>query len=126
MSPWTKLAAAIAIEVCATLALRQSDGFTKLGWTAAMLAGYIVAFYILSTITDQLPIGTIYAVWSGAGTAVVAAIGIWAFDEELSALRVGGLVLIVVGVVALNLGSAGHGGTAEASAAPPAAAEPAP
>lgn len=127
MSPWIKLAAAIAIEVCSTLALRQSDGFTKVGWTAAMIVGYITAFYILSKITNELPIGTIYAVWSGAGTAVVAAIGIWFLDEELTALRVGGIVLIILGVVALNLGGAGHGeATTEASAGPPPAAEPAP
>lgn len=120
MSPWTKLALAIAVEVCATLALRQSEGFTKPGWTAAMIVGYGVAFYLLSTITKDLEIGTIYAVWSGAGTAIVAAIGVWAFDEELSVLRVAGIVLIVLGVVALNLGGASHGGeraSAEARAA---------
>ncbi len=122
MSPWIKLAAAIAIEVCATLALRQSDGFTRPGWTAVMIVGYIAAFYILSQITSELAIGTIYAVWSGAGTAIVAAIGVWVLDEELSALRVGGIVLIVLGVVALNLGGSGHAPTAEASAAPPATA----
>lgn len=126
MSPWIKLAAAIAVEVCATLALRQSDGFTKAGWTAGMIAGYLLAFYLLSQITNQLAIGTIYAVWSGAGTAVVAAIGIWAFDEELTAPRVGGIVLIVLGVVALNLGGSGHAATTEASAGPTASAESAP
>ncbi|MBJ7470840.1 MAG: multidrug efflux SMR transporter [Solirubrobacteraceae bacterium] len=113
MSPWIKLAAAIALEVCATLALRQSDGFSKPGWTILMIVGYLLAFYILSKITSELAIGTIYAVWSGAGTAVVAAIGIWIFDEELTALRVGGIVLIVLGVVALNLGGSGHGEQAQ-------------
>lgn len=122
MSPWIKLALAIAVEVCATLALRQSEGFTKPGWTVAMIVGYGVAFYLLSTITDDLEIGTIYAVWSGAGTAIVAAIGVWAFDEELSVLRVVGIVLIVLGVVALNLGGAAHGGGEHASAKTPAAA----
>lgn len=122
MSPWIKLAAAIAVEVCATLALRQSEGFSKPGWTVLMFVGYGVAFYLLSQITDELEIGTIYAVWSGAGTAIVAAIGVWAFDEELSVLRVAGIVLIVTGVVALNLGGAAHGEQARSGPPAPSAA----
>lgn len=122
MSPWSKLALAIAVEVCATMALRQSEGFTKPGWTAAMFVGYAIAFYLLSQITDDLGIGTIYAVWSGAGTAIVAAIGVWAFGEELSVLRVAGIVLIVLGVVALNLGGAGGHGSGEHASGPPAPA----
>ncbi|MDO9352161.1 MAG: multidrug efflux SMR transporter [Solirubrobacteraceae bacterium] len=108
MSPWVKLGIAIAVEVTATIALRQSDGLSNPWWTALMVVGYVTSFWLLSQITGQLEIGTIYAIWSGAGTAIVAVLGVWLFSENLSALKVGGLVMIILGVAALNL-AGGHG-----------------
>lgn len=108
MSPWVKLAIAIVVEVTATIALRQSDGLSNPWWTALMVVGYVLSFWLLSQITAELEIGIIYAIWSGAGTAIVAVIGVWAFSEELSALKVAGLVLIIAGVAALNLAGSGH------------------
>lgn len=109
MSPWVKLGIAIVVEVTATIALRQSDGLSNPWWTALMVGGYIVSFWLLSQITAELEIGIIYAIWSGAGTAIVAVIGVWAFSEDLSALKVAGLVMIIGGVAALNLAGGGHG-----------------
>lgn len=116
MGPWTKLALAIVVEVAATLALRQSDGMTQPLWTAAMVIGYLISFWLLAQITGDLEIGVIYAVWSAAGTALVAAIGIAIFGEQLSALKIVGIALIIAGVVALNLG--GGGGHGERAASP--------
>ncbi len=75
MGPWLKLALAIVVEVLATVALRQSQGFSQVGWTIVMVVGYLVSFWLLAQITDQLEIGVIYAVWSAAGTAIVAVLG---------------------------------------------------
>lgn len=119
MGPWTKLALAIVVEVAATLALRQSDGMTQPVWTAAMVIGYLVSFWLLAQITGDLEIGVIYAVWSAAGTALVAAIGIALFGEQLSALKLVGIALIIAGVVALNLGGGGGHGEAASRSAPP-------
>jgi small multidrug resistance pump len=120
MSPWVKLAFAIGLEVCATISLRQSHNFTNLWWSAAMVVGYIGSFALLAQITDQLEIGVIYAIWSAAGTAVVATLGIMLFNEQLTLTKVIGLVLIIAGVVALNLGESGGSGE-ESANAPPAA-----
>lgn len=116
MGPWLKLAIAIVVEVLATVALRQSQGFTQVGWTIVMAVGYLTSFWLLAQITDQLEIGVIYAVWSAAGTAIVAVLGIALFNEGVSPLKVAGLVLIIAGVVALNLG--GGGGHGEVQAKP--------
>lgn len=113
MGPWAKLALAIVLEVTATIALRQSQGLTNLGWSVVMVVGYLVSFWLLSQITDQLEIGVIYAVWSAAGTAIVAFLGIALFDEGVSLMKIVGLALIIGGVIALNLG----GGHAEAAPA---------
>lgn len=119
MGPWLKLALAIVVEVLATVALRQSQGFSQTGWTIVMVVGYLTSFWLLAQITDQLEIGVIYAVWSAAGTAIVAVLGIALFDEGVSGLKVAGLVLIIAGVVALNLGGGGGHGEASGSSHEP-------
>jgi len=123
MGPWAKLSLAIVIEVIATVALRQSDGFTKAGWVALMLVGYIISFYLLAQITGELEIGLIYAVWSATGTAIIAVIGILAFNESLNALKIVGLALVILGVVALNISGSAH---AELPSAAPTDSSPAP
>lgn len=100
------LALAIAAEIVATLSLRASDGFTRLGPSVAVVVGYATAFYLLSHVLRRLDLGIVYAIWSGVGTAAVAAIGIVALGEPATALKLGSLALIVAGVVGLNLAGA--------------------
>ncbi len=97
------LATAIAAEVAATLLLRQSHGFTRLLPSLGVCAGYALAFYLLSLTLREIELGTAYAVWSGAGTAVIFCIGILFLAESSSPLKIISLVFIVIGVVGLNL-----------------------
>ncbi|MFE2068873.1 DMT family transporter [Streptomyces sp. NPDC059467] len=100
------LAGAIAAEVAATTAMKYSDGFSRL-WPSLLTAlGYVVSFLLLARTLKTVPIGTAYAIWSGAGTATVAVIGLMLFGEGLNLVKVAGIVLIVGGVVVLNLGGA--------------------
>ncbi|MBA3278945.1 MAG: QacE family quaternary ammonium compound efflux SMR transporter [Geodermatophilaceae bacterium] len=99
------LAGAIASEVIATLSLRASEGFSKLGYTAVVVVGYVAAFVLLSmTLTRGVPLGVAYGIWAAVGVAAVAVLSIPLFDEGLSVTQVGGLVLVVLGVVALEAG----------------------
>ncbi|WP_201325473.1 multidrug efflux SMR transporter, partial [Burkholderia sp. E168m23] len=65
------LAIAIVAEVIGTSALRAADGFTRLGPSVLVVAGYGVAFYCLSLTLRTMPVGIIYAVWSGAGIVLI-------------------------------------------------------
>jgi small multidrug resistance pump len=101
---WLLLALAIATEVTATVALKLSNGLTHLAWTVVVAAGYISSFVFLAqALRRQLEVGTAYAVWSGAGTAAIAVIGALFLGETLTALKIGGIALIIGGVVLLNL-----------------------
>ncbi|GAA3664975.1 multidrug efflux SMR transporter [Nonomuraea antimicrobica] len=105
---WLLLAFAIASEVLATSALKLSNGFTHLGWSIVVAAGYITSFALLAQVLKlQLDVGTAYAVWSGAGTAAIALIGAAFMGETLTPLKIGGILLIIGGVVVLNL-AGGH------------------
>jgi len=97
------LSLAIVTEVAGTVALRYSDGFTKLAPSAIVVVGYGASFWLLALVLRELSIGTTYAVWSAAGTALIAAVGVFAFGEPATALKLASLGLIVLGVVGLNL-----------------------
>jgi multidrug transporter EmrE-like cation transporter len=96
------LSLAIVTEVVGTVALRYSDGFTKLVPSAIVVLGYGASFWLLALVLKELSIGTTYAVWSAVGTALIAAFGIFALGEPATALKLGSLALIIIGVVGLN------------------------
>lgn len=101
---WLLLALAITAEVLATTALKLSNGFTHLAWTAAVALGYITSFTLLAqALKLHLDMGTAYAVWAGAGTAAIALIGAAFMGETLTPLKIGGILLIIGGVIVLNL-----------------------
>jgi small multidrug resistance pump len=94
---------AIVAEVFGTSFLRSSAGFTKPLPSLAVVAGYGLAFYFLSLTLEQIPVGVAYAVWSGAGVTLIAAVG-WLFlGQSLDLPAILGMGLIVAGVVVLNL-----------------------
>ena len=97
------LAAAIVFEICGTTSLKLSDGFTRLGPSGAVVICYIASFGLLSLALRGIELSIAYAVWSGVGTAVVAAIGILWFDEQAGVWKLVCLALIVLGVAGLHL-----------------------
>jgi small multidrug resistance pump len=101
--PAIYLAIAILAEVAGTVALKYTEGFTRLGPSSAVLLGYGVSFWMLALVLRHLPIGLTYAVWAAAGTALIATIGIVAFGEPATTLKLLSLGLIIAGVVGLNL-----------------------
>ncbi|KND61895.1 Ethidium bromide-methyl viologen resistance protein EmrE [Candidatus Burkholderia verschuerenii] len=96
------LAIAIVAEVIATSALRAFDGFTRAIPAAVVVVGYGVSFYLLSLSLSlslrTLPVGIVYAVWSGAGIVLITLF----FKQTPDLAAVIGMGLIVSGVVVLN------------------------
>ncbi|GAA1214697.1 multidrug efflux SMR transporter [Kitasatospora nipponensis] len=101
--PYLLLALAIAAEVCATTCLKLTDGFSRLLPSVAVVLGYALSFALLGRALRAIPVSVAYAVWSGAGTAAVAAIGVAAFGESMGRLQWLGIALVIAGVVVLNL-----------------------
>lgn len=107
MHPIAWLVTAIGTEIVATTALKLSDGFTRLGWAAVVVVGYGISFYALSVALRSIPLGIVYAVWSGVGTAAIVVIGYVLFREVLDAVKLAGIGLIIAGVVILNASGSG-------------------
>ncbi|RKR91635.1 small multidrug resistance pump [Micromonospora pisi] len=103
---WILLAGAILSEVTATIALRISNGFSKLVPSVIVVVGYLIAFGLLAEVLKRgMPVGVAYGVWSAIGVALVAAIGAAFLGDSLTWIQVGGLVLVIAGVAALELGA---------------------
>jgi small multidrug resistance pump len=102
--PLFLLGVAIAVEVLATSMLKTTDGFTRLVPTLGCLAAYAVSFALVAQVVQRMPVGVVYAIWSGVGTAAVAGIGVVFLGEAMTAFKAAGLVLVILGVLALNLG----------------------
>jgi small multidrug resistance pump len=103
MSAWAYLSLAILAEVIATSALKASSGFSQLWPSIIVVIGYGIAFYCLSLALRSVPLGIAYAIWSGAGTALIALIGVVLYKQKLDAAAICGIGLIVAGVLVLNL-----------------------
>ena len=97
------LVIAIVAEVIATSALKASDQFSKILPSIIVVIGYGVAFYYLSLVLKTIPIGVAYAIWSGAGIALVTVVGLVFFDQKLDFAAIIGISLIVAGVVVMNV-----------------------
>jgi small multidrug resistance pump len=104
MNAYVLLVIAILTEVVGTTFLKLSDGMTKLLPTAVVVACYAAAFWLMSLTLRTLPVGLVYAIWSGIGIAGVKAIGVGFFKEPLDLPAIAGTLLIVAGIGVLHLG----------------------
>lgn len=97
------LAAAIFAEVVGTTALARTDGFTRLVPSLITVIGYAAAFYFLSHPLRVLPVGVVYAIWSGLGIVLIAAVAwVW-FGQRLDLPALIGMGMIIAGVMVVNL-----------------------
>ncbi|MGP3591746.1 SMR family transporter [Vagococcus sp. WN89Y] len=97
------LGIAIISEVIATTALKASESFTRLLPAAVSVAGYCVAFWCLTIPMRTMPTGVIYAIWSGAGIVLIAAVAWLLQGQKLDIAAIAGIGLIIAGVLIINL-----------------------
>ena len=102
--PWLWLAVAGLFEVAWVVLLKQSDGFTRLLPSLATILAIAASFWCVSQALRVLPMGTVYAVWTGIGAAGGLAWGILMQNEPAGALRIACVGLILAGVAGLRLG----------------------
>lgn len=102
---WLFLAGAILCEVAATLALKvASSGRPR--WYAAVLAGYLVAFALMTrALGGGLGLGVAYGIWAATGVALTATLSKPLFGEPLTRTMLCGIALILLGVLAIEIGA---------------------
>ncbi|AXI46611.1 QacE family quaternary ammonium compound efflux SMR transporter [Sulfitobacter sp. SK012] len=97
------LALAVLAETIGTTALQASQQFTKPWPSVLVVVAYAVSFYLLSITLKAMPVGVVYALWSGLGIILIAGIGFVVFNQKLDLPAVLGLGLIISGIAVIHL-----------------------
>jgi quaternary ammonium compound-resistance protein SugE len=106
MSPpaaWLALVAAGLLDVGWAISMKYAEGYTRLGWSIASLALLAAFVFLLGRALQVLEIGVAYTVWTGIGAAGTLTMGVLLFGETLNPVKIAGIVLVMIGIVALKL-----------------------
>ncbi|MDF4886821.1 SMR family transporter [Vibrio parahaemolyticus] len=103
MPPMLALSIAIVCEVIATSYIPKTEQFTKVMPSTVVLIGYGIAFFLLSVTVQTMPVGVVYAIWSGAGIVLVATVGYFVYGQSLDLPALVGIGFIIAGVLIVNL-----------------------
>ena len=103
MPAYLILALAVLAETIGTTALQASQQFTRLWPSILVVLAYAVSFYLLSMTLKVMPVGVVYALWSGLGIILIALIGFAVFGQRLDLPAVLGLALIICGIAVIHL-----------------------
>lgn len=102
---WYFLSGAILFEVAGTTCMKLSHGFSVLVPSVLMFAFYACAFFLNTVAVKTIELSVAYAIWSGVGTALTAAIGMLYFKEPASTVKMISLTMIIIGVMGLHSAS---------------------
>jgi small multidrug resistance pump len=105
---WLFLAAAILLEVAGTVSMKLSHGFAQTLPSVLLFLFYGASFTCLNFALRSIDVSVAYAIWSGLGLILIAAIGMLVLRESAGALKIGSIALIVLGVVGLYSGGVEH------------------
>ena len=94
---------AILTETLGTTALQASQQFTRFWPSVAVVLFYGASFYLLAGALRYMPVGIVYAIWSGLGIVLIACIGFVLFGQKLDSAALLGIGLIVAGIVVIQL-----------------------
>jgi len=97
------LTLAILTETVATSAIQASQQFTRVWPSLVVVIGYVASFYFMALTLKFMPIGIVYAIWSGIGIVLIAAIGYIVYDQKLDIPALFGIALIIAGVAVIQL-----------------------
>jgi small multidrug resistance pump len=110
MTAYYYLAIAICAEVIATVSMKAVKGISTPLPLVLVIAGYALAFWMLTLVVRSIPVGVAYAVWAGMGIVMVSVAALFIYGQKLDVPAMAGMALIVLGVVVIQLFSktAGH------------------
>lgn len=108
MQHWLLLVGAIALEIAGTTSMKLSQGFTRMVPSVLLFVFYLGSIVALTLALRRIDVSVAYAIWSGLGTAAIAVIGMLFFREDIGAVKLVSIGLIVIGVIGVNLGGVRH------------------
>ena len=99
---WVILLIGSLCEVGWLVGMKYTEGFTRLWPTVIMLFFMMASMGCLGLAMKSIPAGTAYAVWTGGSIAAVGLVGVFFLGEPATVLRIGSIILIMVGMIGLR------------------------
>jgi small multidrug resistance pump len=94
---------AVVFETFGTANLQASHQFTKF-WPSVFVAlGFACSMYFLTLTLKYMPVGVVYALWSGLGIVLITAIGVVFFKQSIDGWAIAGMGLIIAGIAVIQL-----------------------
>jgi multidrug transporter EmrE-like cation transporter len=93
----------ILCESAAVVFMKLSNGFQQKQYAVAAMITYAASFILLTLSLKQLQAGIANAIWAGTSTLLVAAAGVYIFNEKLNPIQIVSMLLIAVGLIGLNI-----------------------
>jgi len=109
MSPpfaWLMLVTAGLLDVGWAISMKYAEGYTRLGWSIVSLALLAAFVFLLGRALQVLEVGVAYTVWTGIGAVGTLTMGVLLFGEALNPMKIAGIILVLVGIVALKFAPA--------------------
>jgi quaternary ammonium compound-resistance protein SugE len=103
---WLALITAGLLDVAWAISMKYAEGYTRVGWSLVSLALLAAFVFLLGRALQILQVGTAYAVWTGIGAVGTLLMGVVLFGETLSPVKIGGIALVLIGIVALKFAPA--------------------
>jgi paired small multidrug resistance pump len=97
---WAKVLIAAFFEVFWVIGLKHADDLWS--WIGTIIS-IAISFYGLIMAGKKLPVGTVYAVFVGLGTAGTVAAEILFFGEPFKVVKLLLILLLLLGVIGLKL-----------------------
>lgn len=82
---------------------RESTGVVATYWYVGFVVCLTISMLLLVKVTQELPIGTAYAVWTGIGAIGTVIIGIVLFNEPVDFWRLFFISSLIISVIGLKI-----------------------
>lgn len=103
MPVYISLVLAVIAETIGTTALQASQQFTRLWPSVLVVLAYGASFYLLSMTLRSMPVGVVYALWSGMGIVFIALIAFIVFGQKLDLAALLGMGMIMGGIIVIQV-----------------------
>lgn len=82
---------------------KETTGSESAWWMAGFFVCLTISMILLYKATQQLPIGTAYAVWTGVGAVGTVLVGIFIFKEPSDFWRLFFLTTLIASIIGLKV-----------------------
>src|SRR5699024_11776757 len=102
MKFWFGLSMAIVFEVIGVTFLNYSEGFSRMIPTTIAVFFYLSSIVVYMWNTKEREVGVVGALFAGIGTIIVLCVGLFLIDEQITLIKLFGIMLILTGVIRLS------------------------